>query len=235
VRDLGIVASEAMVTIPVDDATPGGVLLPGSGFFEFVPHEAGAEKAGPEHARGAWELEPGRAYRLLLTTHGGLYRYDIEDVVRVERFEGRMPVLSFLQRAGRVHSFTGEKLTERQVTLAVSAAAAATGLHLSGFTAVPHFKLPPFYEVRAELARPADDPQCRRFAHRIDAELGAVNVEYASKRESGRLGRATLALVAPGSFERLRHRSVAQDAQYKQVHLVSSPEQANELEVTCRL
>lgn len=235
VRDLGIVASEAMVTIPVDDTTPGGVLLPGSGFFEFVPHEAGRDQAGPEEARGAWELEPGRAYRLLLTTHGGLYRYDIEDVVRVERFEGRMPVLSFLQRAGRVHSFTGEKLTEHQVTLAVGAAAAATGLHLSGFTAVPYFKLPPFYEVRAELARPADEAQCRDFARQIDAQMAAVNVEYASKRDSGRLGRATLALVAPGSFERLRHRNVTQDAQYKQIHLMTGPEQANELEVTCRL
>lgn len=230
VRDLGIVASEAMVTIPVDDVTPGGVLLPGSGFFEFVPHEA-----GPEPARGAWELEPGGVYRLLLTTHGGLYRYDIGDVVRVERFEGRMPVLSFLHRAGRVHSFTGEKLTEHHVTLAVGAAAAAAGLRLSGFTAVPRFELPPFYELHAELAGPADAPRCRHFAGQLDAELAAVNVEYASKRESGRLGRATVALVAAGSFERLRRRRGAQDAQYKQVHLTSDPDQAQDLEVTWRV
>jgi hypothetical protein len=230
VRDLGIVASEAMVTVPVDDETPGGVLLPDAGFFEFVPREA-----GPEAARGAWELERGGEYRLLLTTHGGLYRYDLEDVVRVERFERRMPVLSFLHRAGRVHSFTGEKLTEHQVTLAVSAAAESAGLSLSGFTAVPCFKLPPFYEVRAELAGPARWPQCRLFACRLDAELAAVNIEYASKRESGRLGRATVALVAPGSFERLRHRRVTHEAQYKPVHLAADADQASELEVTWRL
>jgi hypothetical protein len=230
VRDLGIVASEAMVTIAVDDATAGGVLLPDAGFFEFVPRAA-----GPEAALGAWELVQGEEYRLLLTTHGGLYRYDLEDVVRVERFEGRTPVLSFLQRAGRVHSFTGEKLTEHQVTLAVGAAAESVGLRLSGFTAVPHFELPPFYEVRAELTGPVRWPQCRRFAWQLDTELAAVNIEYASKRESGRLGRATLGLVAPGSFERLRHRRVTQDAQYKQVHLTSDPDQANDLEVTWRI
>lgn len=230
VRDLGIVASEAMVSVPVDDATPGGVLLPDAGFFEFVPRDAGLDAA-----RGAWELEQGGEYRLLLTTHGGLYRYDLADMVRVERFERRMPVLSFLHRAGRVHSFTGEKLTEHQVTLAVSAAAQAAGLHLSGFTAVPCFKLPPFYEVRAEVSGPVGWAQCRRFACRLDAELAAVNVEYASKRESGRLGRAMLALVAPGSFERQRHRVVTHDAQYKQVHLASDPAQTSELEVTWRI
>jgi hypothetical protein len=229
VRDLGIVASEAMVTIPVDDATAGGVLLPDAGFFEFVPTGSGAPAA-----RGAWELERGGEYRLLLTTHGGLYRYDLEDVVRVERFEGRMPVLSFLHRAGRVHSFTGEKLTEHQVTLAVGAAAESEGLRLSGFTAVPRFTLPPFYEVCAELAAPASAPQCLRFASRIDAELAAANIEYADKRESGRLGSATVALVAEGSFERQRRRRVTQDAQYKQVHLTSDPEHSSELEVTWR-
>lgn len=231
VRDLGIVASEGMVTIPIDDATAGGVLLPDGGFVEFVPRDA-----GPEAARGAWELDAGGEYRLLLTTQGGLYRYDLEDVVRVERFERGMPVLAFLHRAGRVHSFTGEKLTEHQVTLAVRAAAESADVRLSGFTAVPHFELPPFYEVRAELAPgPAGWLQCRRFARRLDAELAAVNVEYASKRESGRLGRATLALVAPGSFERRRHRRVTHDAQYKPDHLTSDPDQASDLEVTCRL
>lgn len=230
IRDLGIVASEGMLTIPVDDEAAGGVLLPDAGFFEFVPREA-----GPEEARGAWDLEAGGEYRVLLTTHGGLYRYDLGDVVRVLRFERRMPVLSFLHRAGRVHSFTGEKLTEHQVTLAVGAAAAAAGLRLSGFTAVPCFQLPPFYELRAELAGKPAWAQCRHFASRLDAELAAVNVEYANKRESGRLARATLALVAPGSFERQRHRRVTHDAQYKPVHLAPDPEQAGDLEVTCRI
>jgi hypothetical protein len=61
-----------------------------------------------------------------------------------------------------------------------------------------------------------------------------VNIEYASKRHSGRLGPAAVALVAAGSFERQRRRRVTQDAQYKQVHLESDPDRAGELEVTWR-
>jgi len=226
VRDLGILASEAVVTIGVDDTTAGGVLLPESAFFEFVP-----EDGEDREPRGAWELEDGARYRLLLTTHGGLYRYDLADVVRVERHHFASPVLTFLHRAGRVHSFTGEKLTEHQVTLAVRAAAAAAGLRLASFTAIPQWGLPPRYELRAELAEGEERERCPLFARLLDEELKKVNLEYAGKRDSGRLAAAGLVLVAAGGFEALRRRRTAQDAQYKEVHLVCDPGLAPQLEI----
>src|SRR5207248_1486212 len=125
-------------------------------------------------ARGAHELERGREYRVLITTHGGLYRYDLEDVVRVEGEHAGMPLLSFRHRAGRVHSFTGEKLTEYQVTLAVQTAAEAIGVRLQGFVVVPTWHNPPYYEVRAELDGASTWPVCRTLSHRIDTELKAV-------------------------------------------------------------
>jgi GH3 auxin-responsive promoter len=226
VRDFGILASEVLLTIGVDDVTAGGVLLPESGFFEFVPKGEGLESA-----RGAHELEPGHEYRVLITTHGGLYRYDLEDVVRVEGEHAGMPLLSFRHRAGRVHSFTGEKLTEYQVTLAVQAAAQAIGVRLRGFVAIPTWHTPPYYEVRAELDGASPWPLCRTLSDRIDEELRAVNIEYASKRDSGRLGRAHLALVAPGGFERLRRQCSEQDGQYKQIHLAPHPGFGSELQI----
>lgn len=226
VRDLGIVASEAMLTLAVDDETAGGVLIPTTGFFEFVP--AQGDEDAP--ALGCWELERGGEYRVLVTTHGGLYRYDLGDVVRVERRHFEMPVLRFLQRAGRVYSFTGEKLTETQVTLAVRAAANACGLALAGFTTAPTWGRPPRYEVRAEVAGGPGPAECRRFAGLIESELQAVNIEYASKRDSGRLERVGLVLVKPGSFEKLR-RERGQDAQYKETHLLPAAATACEMDV----
>ncbi len=69
----------------------------------------------------------------------------------------------------------------------------------------------------------------------MDAELKAANIEYASKRASGRLGRALLALVPPGSFEQLRHSRARQDAQYKEIHLTLDPEACPRLAVYDRL
>jgi len=229
VRDLGVVASEAMLTIAVDDVTAGGVLIPGTGFFEFVP--AGGNEDGP--ACGAWELDHGAEYRVLVTTHGGLYRYDLGDVVRVEGRHLQMPVLSFLHRAGRVHSFTGEKLTETQVTLAVRAAADTCGVKLAGFTTFPTWDSPPYYEVCAEMSEAPTWNACRKFARHIESELQAANIEYASKRDSGRLNRVGLALVRPGTFDKLR-RERGQDAQYKETHLAPVPSAEPTLQVLAR-
>lgn len=230
VRDLGILASEAVMTIPVDDDTAGGVLLPESCFFEFVPM-AGEDR----DPRGCWQLEVGDSYRILLTTYGGLYRYDLADVVRVERFEGQMPVLSFLHRAGRVHSFTGEKLTEQHVTEAVSIAVASTGMRLAGFTAVPVWEHTPFYELQVELASEVSRSQRRRFVTTVEEALCRVNVEYASKRHSGRLGAAALALVPAGSFLRLRRERSREDAQYKEAHLMTGAQTGTGFEILERV
>jgi len=230
VRDLGIFASEALLTIPVDDTTRGGVLLPESGFFEFVPVD-GAEA----EVRPSWELEEGKEYRVLVTNHGGLYRYDLSDIVRVEGRHCTMPLLSFLHRAGRIHSFTGEKLTEFQVTEAVRSAAATHRLSLTSFTAVPNFEHPPFYELRIETRLPMSLGLCRQFVRSVDTELKGVNIEYASKRESGRLAPLRLALVESGSFEALRRAQTIHDAQYKEAHLATDPDWAKQMRVITRI
>jgi hypothetical protein len=230
VRDLGILASEALVTIPVNDTTAGGVLLPESGLFEFVP-----VGAGDGEARGCWALEQGRQYRLLVTTHGGLYRYDMGDIVRVEGAHCGMPLLSFLHRAGRVHSFTGEKLTEFHVTEAVKAATAVSALKVSNFTAVPRFERPPFYELRLELQEGESTARCGDFMRRVDEELKRVNIEYAGKRDSGRLAPVQLAIVEGGSFERFRRGRTVHDAQYKEAHLVTDPRWGEDMRVVARL
>ena len=57
----------------------------------------------------------------------------------------------------------------------------------------------------------------------LDAQLCAANIEYASKRDSGRLAQANVVRVAPGTFERIRRAHSAHDAQYKEVHLSTDP------------
>jgi hypothetical protein len=48
----------------------------------------------------------------VLSTSGGLYRYNIGDVVRVRDFIGATPVVEFLHRTGPGASLTGENLPE---------------------------------------------------------------------------------------------------------------------------
>ena len=217
VRELGLVASEAAVSVAVDDGV-GGALLPESGFFEFVPEGHPASAAVP-----AWGLELHGRYRVLLTTMGGLYRYELGDVVRVIGYHQQTPRIEFLHRAGRVYSFTGEKLTEYQVTVAVRAATESCGLRLAGFTAIPVWGRPPRYEVFLEPAVDVPPAAGERLAASIDAELCGVNMEYEGKRRSGRLGPIVATALPRGSFERLRREHAGSDAQYKELHLAPDP------------
>ncbi len=116
-RDIGLIASEGRMSIPIDDGTPAGILAVTSQFFEFIPaEEYGTPK--PTTLR-SHEVVEGAEYFLLLTNACGLYRYDLGDRVRVTGVFGQAPLIEFLSRDAHTASLAGEKLTEDQVVLAM--------------------------------------------------------------------------------------------------------------------
>lgn len=99
----GLLATESAISIPLTEfAYP--VLAVNSAYFEFVDRA--------EHSCQCHELSEGDDYRTLITTPGGLYRYDTGDRVRCRGFAGSAPLLEFLGRAGLVCDLAGEKLVE---------------------------------------------------------------------------------------------------------------------------
>ena len=114
VRDVGLIASEGRMTIPIADGTPSGVLDITTHYFEFIPEE---EVDSPQPTvLAAHELQRAASYYILLTTAYGLYRYNIHDVVRVTGFLQRTPLIEFLSKGADFANITGEKLSEYQVT-----------------------------------------------------------------------------------------------------------------------
>ena len=67
----------------------------GESYFEFIPED---REEGSQNALVAEELEEGRYYDVILTNRSGLYRYDLRDVIRVERMEDGTPVYSLAGR-----------------------------------------------------------------------------------------------------------------------------------------
>ncbi len=223
-RDYISMASEGILAIPVEDGTSGGVLATSIHFYEFI-EENQIGRAHPETLL-ADQLEVGHNYAIVLSTSAGLYRYNIGDVMRVRGFSGHTPILEFLHRSGSTCSLTGEKLTEDQVTAAVSEA--ATQVHLSPqcFTLFPAPKSFPHYVLLMELASPSESSVLKTFLHNVDRELSSQNIEYTSKRKSQRLGAPELWLVPEGSFEGWTQRRVAAGANHDQIkptHLTRDP------------
>ena len=223
VRDMGLIATEGYFSVPLWSNTANGLLAITGHFFEFFPVEADGGRG--DTALGCEELEKGKEYYIVVTTSGGLYRYDISDIVEVTDFYNKTPVIVFRQKGGNTISITGEKVTEVQVTEAMRAAASSFPTPIEGFLLTLRLGDPPSYVLAVEAAA-GDDRLLAELLKSFENELRARNLEYAAKRDSQRLGEPMLRAMEPGFFEEHRKQRVRQgapDGQYKIPHLMADP------------
>jgi hypothetical protein len=223
VRDVGLIASEGRMTIPVQDGTPSGILDVCSHYFEFIPEAE--EKSPSPPVLAAHELEEGRNYFILLTTAYGLYRYHIHDLVRVTGFYHGTPLLEFLNKGSHFANITGEKLSEHHVTQAMAEVLRELDLSLTAYTVAPcwHDETP-YYGLFVEGGDFGSREQAARLAEALDRRLAERNIEYAGKRESRRLGPVRLELLPPGAWQQWDRQRLARTGgtpeQYKHPCLV---------------
>ena len=166
-------------------------------FFEFVEREQW-DRGEPEFLTLDC-LRKGRDYYIIVTTPSGLYRYFINDLVRVTGFLHAMPLLKFLQKGKGVTNITGEKLYEAQVVSAVNEAMAQAALD-ARFVMMLADEEARRYCLYIE-AGTGNKLTAGALAHAVDAKLQALNVEYHAKRESGRLGAPEAVWLAAGTGE----------------------------------
>ena len=237
-RDIGLLASEGRMSIPLADEAPEGVLDIDSNFYEFVPVKEIDNWTGP--ALLGHELEVGKKYFILLTTPSGFFRYNISDVVMVTDYIGQAPVISFLNKGTHISSVVGEKLSEYNVVHAMAQACKTMGWEDQCHEMVlsPQWADPPFYRMNVDGGAFAD-PEARgrqaKLAEAFDRALIELNIEYGSKRKSGRLGPVQLRILAPGYLaqcdKKRMARSVTARSQFKHRYLHTELEADKEFPV----
>jgi len=212
VRDMGYLASEARMSMPISDRGAGGILSIHLNVFELVP--AGDVDERPDDP-DSWnfltpvEAEVGHEYYVFITTNGGLYRYDMNDVIEVVDRHRDCPVIVFRRKGRGMTNLTGEKLSVNQLMEAVERAAAACGL------VAPHFKAEPDgecsrYVFKVEFHPTPSREGAAKFAAAIDQILGELNIEWKTKRGSERLKTPVLQAMKPGWYERGKQKLVAE-------------------------
>jgi hypothetical protein len=218
VRDIGLIASEGRFTIPIESSTPAGLLDFRHHYFEFLPEDQ-LGRDEPETVEAA-DLVEGRNYFILPTTAGGLYRYQIHDLVRCVGFVGRAPLLAFLSKGSHFSSLAGEKLSEFQVVAAVDAAADALRLRPKAYLLLPRWADPPGYELLVESDDVRAGDEAARLAEEVDRRLRGINLEYEDRRATRRLGPTVTRRIKPGSWLDFQRRRLARSGgvaeQYKQ-------------------
>jgi hypothetical protein len=100
-------------------------------------------------------------------------------------------------------------------------ACAASGSAVERFVVQGRFAATPYYELRLEAP---NGRAAEALAAAMDAALGELNVEYASKRRSGRLGAIRAAVLPAGSLARAEADAIRRRGnceQYKPAYLLT--------------
>lgn len=193
-------------------------LAPGV-LYEFIAED---KEDSPLNIMQPAQLEPGRTYSLIVSDNYGLRRYQTGDLFQCEGKVSGLPDLRFLRRKDLEYSFTGEKLTAQQVN-AVFRSLRATVPELTNDDfltcipsqptddSVPHYRL-----VIVNENLNGSDTTSAQLSHLCDHLLAAINCEYRSKRESGRLGPIRVVRMEQSDFiKRINRHSDGWESQFK--------------------
>ena len=196
ILELGYLSSEFRGTITLGLRSGSGLPTFDTHFFEFVERDQWDD--GKPQFLTLDALRKHRDYYVIVTTPSGLYRYFINDLVRVTGFFNRTPLFKFLQKGKGVTNITGEKLYESQVLAAVHAS--LDGLCAARFIMALADEEKCCYRFYIEAHHGAK-PAAGGLAKLIDNKLGELNLEYSGKRESARLAASSVIWLRSGAEE----------------------------------
>jgi GH3 auxin-responsive promoter len=193
VQGKGLIATEGFISLPLEEAA-APALSYRSHFFEFLPLDSSGRATSS--AICAHELSVGETYAIVLTTGGGLYRYELEDLVEVVGKIEDCPLLQFMGRQHFVADWFGEKLHENHVRDAIESAC-------SSYSIVPEFAMlacemnpRPAYVLFLESTAPAE--LFNGVANVLEHGL-RKNVHYRYARSLGQLDGVRVLSVRAGA------------------------------------
>ncbi len=173
-------ASEGFFGIQNDLTDPAMLLMLDLGiFYEFIPLNE-VDSSNPT-ILPIWEVEVGKNYALVITTNGGLWRYQTGDTVKIASTSPLKITIS-----GRTKHFInafGEELMVDNAEKALATTCLQTDSLLNNYTAAPvymsgsakgkHQWLIEFEKLNVSVAE---------FAIILDGELQKLNSDYEAKR-----------------------------------------------------
>ncbi|KAG6582659.1 Jasmonoyl--L-amino acid synthetase JAR4, partial [Cucurbita argyrosperma subsp. sororia] len=211
-------------------------VLPNVGYFEFIPLKANAQDQEQEGAQenkpvGLTEVKIGEEYEIVVTNVAGLYRYRLGDVVKVMGFHNATPELKFVCRSNILPSINIDKITEKDLQLAVEAARnvlAAEKLELVEFTShVDMSSEPGHYVIFWEISGEAKEEVLIECCNRLDRAF--QDAGYVSSRKVKAIGALELRVVRKGTFRKIMEHSLSLGSamsQYKTPRAVGSTNNA---------
>ena len=219
-----VAAAEGYMAMPVELDVNDYVLLPRSIFFEFIPID------DPECKRPLTmqEIEVGKEYELVVTNFSGLYRYQIEDVVRVTGFYNKTPKVEFLYRNNLAMNIANEKTTTQMVDWAAAETQKKAGINFKGYSFYADTSVDPVrYMLLAEPEEDISDERIPEIEAILDEYLSESNEKYFKYRRWGMLAAPKFNVLKKDTYADYREHLKKQGKilnQVKPVTVINTPE-----------
>jgi hypothetical protein len=220
IREFSYLATEARAGIVLNDEQISSILAAHLLYFEFIKRDD-IDKPKPR-VYLASELEEGEYYYIIVTTPSGLYRYNMNDIMRCDGFYNDFPKLTFIQKGAGVTNLTGEKLSEAQLIQAIKAVEKDTGIKVRFFIGFADLQASA-YRLFVEFKEQVNPGTIASFRDAVDDTLRKYNIEYESKRASNRIKPLMLHQLETEAFEKFKASCMDKgyrDGQFKLTHLM---------------
>ena len=184
-------------------------------FYEFVQKEQW-ENHNPVFCT-VNQIEFGKQYYVFATTQNGLYRYDINDIVEVTGKYNETPTIEFVQKGKGVTNITGEKLYESHLIQVVIRVRRELGIDVRFF-----MMLADPVALKYSLYLESKPDEGIDLLGYVETQLFGLNIEFESKRKSGRLRPTELIFLENGTGEEYKKYCIGngqREGQYKVAHL----------------
>lgn len=196
------------------------MFIPDNIFYEFLPIEAGDDFSKTCTLE---QLEVGKDYELICTNLSGLYRYRMQDVIRIVGFHNKMPLMQFLQRRNNIIDMASEKTSETALIDAVNMTCDDLNLDLVDFSVYPNEEASPMrYDFLIEFAE-LHGASIDDIKESIEKNLFKTAPVFASKVEHGILDHITLKLLKDQTYTSYVKKLEQEGklvAQFKSVHII---------------
>ncbi|ENJ3379172.1 GH3 auxin-responsive promoter family protein [Salmonella enterica] len=190
--------TEGVITIPICPEIESQPLAINQAIYEFIPVEIEPDIWLGKYERNTlspMELEVGKRYHIIMSQAHGLLRLWTGDIIEVTDINpAGTPWVVFIERYGIFNSFTGEKLTHHDISIAFDKTFKKLGCQKSPYIIAPKWAETPYYICAIEQSNNIDPDD---FSEQLDIEISSINIEYLSKRQSSRLGMPKTTIVKP--------------------------------------
>ena len=224
VDQLGYVSSESTVAAQIKEGEEAYMLLPYSGFYEFIPMDGDSE-AQEEVPVLMDQLEVGREYELIVTNLSGFYRYRIGDVIRVTGFHNKCPMIVFSYRKNQLVSMYGEKVTEAVMQSSVEKLSSESGTRIFEYSVYPDTDSDPGrYIVILESDEEIRPDRWQSYSDTLNRILCEAHDSYRAKMDNKIMLPLEVRFVQPQTYALYRDMRIMDGAspnQIKPIHVIS--------------